>query len=143
MAAPDFYFAINATFRWIHDNWGEEGLIQYWRALGREHFATVSKQFREGGLPAVQDYWQAFFAGEPGGEVTVALEHDAVTVTVQTCPALKHLQAHNREIMALYCRHCTVVSEAMCEGTGIAVAVTGGGGSCRQVFTCAAEGVSP
>lgn len=134
MAAPDFYFAINATFRWIHDKWGEEGLVEYWKALGREYFAPVSEQFRQGGLLAVRDYWQAFFADEPGAEVTVTLAEDTVILDVRTCPAIRHLQAHDREIMPLYCQHCTVVSKALCEGTGIAVEVTGGGGSCRQVF---------
>lgn len=141
MAAPDFYFVINATFRWIYDNWGEDGLVRYWQTLGREHFALVSDRFREGGLPAVHEYWQAFFADEPGGEVTLTLDHDALTIDVRICPAIRHVQAHGRDIMPLYCRHCTVVSVAMCEGTGIAVEVTGGGGSCRQVFRrSAAEG---
>lgn len=135
MAAPDFYFAINATFRWIHDNWGAQGLLDYWRALGREHFADVTARFRDGGMDAVRDYWQAFFDEEPGGDVTVERTgDDAVTITVRSCPAIKHLRDHGREIMPLYCRHCQVVSEAMCEGAGIAVQVDGGDGSCVQTF---------
>ena len=134
MAAPDFYFAINATFRWIHDNWGEEGLMAYWQALGREHYAVVTERFRQGGMAAVRDYWEAFFAEEPGGDVAVTLDGDMVTIEVRTCPAIKHLRDHGREIMPLYCRHCEVVSQAMCDGAGIAVEVAGGGGSCKQVF---------
>ena len=135
MAAPDFYFAINATFRWIHGNWGEEGLQQYWQALGREHYGDVTERFRQGGMAGVRDYWQAFFDEEPGGDVSVAQDGDTVTITVRTCPALKHLREHGREIMPLYCRHCQVVSEAMCAGAGIGVDVAGGGGSCVQTFT--------
>ncbi|MCE5240812.1 hypothetical protein LLH23_20305 [bacterium] len=140
MAAPDFYFAINATFRWIHDNWGEAGLRQYWEALGREHLADVTERFRQGGMAAVREYWQAFFDGEPGGDVSVAHDGDTVTISVRTCPAIKHLRAHGREIMPLYCQHCQVVSEAMCEGAGIGVDVQGGGGSCVQTFR---QGVCP
>jgi len=134
MAAPDFYFAINATFRWIYDNWGETGLIAYWEAMGREHFAEQMKCFAEGGLPAVEEYWSRFFAQEPGGAVIVELVGDEVITDVQVCPAIRHLREHGREIMPLYCQHCQVVSQAMCEGAGIAVEVTGGVGSCRQVF---------
>lgn len=142
MAAPDFYFAINATFRWIYDNWGEEGLVRYWEALGREHFAPITERFKRGGLPAVAAYWQEFFTAEPGGEVSVAMVGDRmVLVEVQTCSAIVHLLKHHREIMPLYCRHCTHVSRAMCEGAGIQVCVEGGGGSCRQVFA-RREGVS-
>jgi hypothetical protein len=134
MAAPDFYFAINATFRWIHENWGEAGLRAYWQAMGREHFADVTERFRVGGLPAVRDYWRDFFAGEPGGDVTVSLEPDRVSIAVRVCPAIRHLREHGREVMPLYCEHCAVVSQAMCDGAGITVQVEGGMGSCRQSF---------
>lgn len=134
MAAPDFYFAINATFRWVHANWGDEGLERYWQAMGREHFAPVTERFAAGGLPAVRDYWRDFFCGEPGGDVTVELTGDEVVIEVRACPAIKHLRDHGREIMPRYCEHCTVVSRAMCDGAGVDVTVTGGGGTCRQVF---------
>ena len=140
MAAPDFYFAINATFRWIQDNWGEEGLRAYWRALGSEHFAGVTRRFQAEGLEGVRAYWQDFFAEEPGAEFTVATEGDRVLLDVAVCPAIRHLREHGREIMPLYCQHCTEVSQAMCEAAGIAVQVEGGGGACRQSFALA-EGV--
>lgn len=135
MAAPDFYFAINATFRWIYDNWGEQGLIRYWETLGHEHYAPVAERFRLGGLEAVRDYWTDFFAEEPGGEVSVDLVEGQVVIEVRRCPAIAHLQKHGREIMPLYCKHCTHVSRAMCEGAGIEVEVIGGGGACRQFFS--------
>lgn len=138
MAAPDFYFAINATFRWLYDNWGEAGLTAYWETMGREHFAAQTRLFAESGLPAVEEYWSGFFAGEPGGVVLVQLDGDTVQIDVAVCPALQHLRAHGREVMPLYCRHCQVVSQAMCDGAGIAVEVCGGGGSCRQTFRKAA-----
>lgn len=134
MAAPDFYFAINATFRWIYDNWGEQGLQDYWQSMGREHFAPLTERFRQGGLEAVREYWQDFFENEPGGDVTVMRQGDEVVIEVAVCPAIRHLHEHGREIMPLYCQHCTVVSQTMCEPAGIAVEVTGGGGTCRQVF---------
>ncbi|NPV47547.1 MAG: hypothetical protein HPY69_11350 [Armatimonadetes bacterium] len=134
MAAPDFYFAINATFRWIHANWGEEGLRAYWEAMGREHYAEVTERFRAGGLDAVYHYWRDFFATEPGGDVCVQQGAKAVTIEVRKCPAIRHLREHGREIMPLYCDHCRVVSQAMCEGAGIVVEVEGGMGCCRQTF---------
>lgn len=134
MAAPDFYFAINATFRWIYGNWGETGLTAYWETMGREHFAEQTRGFAAGGLPAVEEYWSDFFAEEPGGVVEVRRDGEAVVIEVATCPALKHLHADGRKIMPLYCQHCQVVSQAMCEGANLEVEVTGGGGSCRQVF---------
>ena len=135
MAAPDFYFALDATFRWLEANWGEAGLRAYWEALGREHYAGLTERFRDGGLPAVAEYWNAFFAEEPGGEVEVSLRPEEVVLAVRTCPALRHLRAHGREPMARYCAHCAAVSQALCDGAGLAVTVEGGGGSCCQHFT--------
>ncbi|MEN6302623.1 MAG: hypothetical protein ABFD96_07870 [Armatimonadia bacterium] len=135
MAAPDFYFAINATFRWILERCGEGGLREYWRALGRQHYAHLTERLKGGGLPALRDYWERFYAEEPGGEVSLELAEEALVLTVHTCPAIKHLRAHGREIMPLYCEHCTHVSAAFCEPAGIGVKVVGGGGTCRQVFT--------
>ena len=39
MSAPDFYFAVNATARHIHDQYGMDVLVDYWRSLGREYYA--------------------------------------------------------------------------------------------------------
>ena len=142
MAAPDFYFAINATFRWVHANWGEAGLLAYWQALGREHYAGMTRRFQAEGLEGVREYWQVLFAGEPGAEFTVATEAYHVLLDVRVCPAVKHLREQGREIMPLYCLHCTEVSQAMCEAAWIDVRVEGGGGACRQSFA-RIDGVRP
>jgi hypothetical protein len=71
MSAGDFYFAINATFRHIHETYGREALISYWTAMAREFHAGVAERFRAGGLTAVRDYWTACFAAEPGRNVLV------------------------------------------------------------------------
>ena len=36
MSAGDFYFAINATFRFIHDLYGRDALVDYWSSMARE-----------------------------------------------------------------------------------------------------------
>lgn len=135
MAAPDFYFAINATFRWMLERCGEGGLREYWRALGRQHYASLTARLQTGGLTALRDHWESFFAEEPGAEVALELADDKLTLLVHTCPAIKHLRAHGREIMPLYCEHCTHVSQGFCGPAGIGVRVEGGNGACRQVFT--------
>jgi hypothetical protein len=134
MAAGDFYFAINATFRFLHDTWGEQALIDYWVALAREYHAPLSQRFREGGLPAVADYWRDYFDHEPGGEVAVEANDDAVVIDVKDCPAIRWLNEGGREIMPLYCRHCHHVSTALAANAGLSFQLEGGGGTCRQTF---------
>jgi hypothetical protein len=132
--AADFYLAINATFRFIKTKYGLAGLQAYWRDLGREYLKPVHERWKEGGLPAVADYWRAFFAAEPGSEVEVVRTPTFVTLQVRACPAIAHLQKENREIVPEFCQHCYFVSEAAAEKADLTVRVQGGGGACTQTF---------
>ncbi len=134
VGAADFYFAINATFRFLLDRFGMDGLRRYWDDLGIHYHAPVTARWQERGLAAVAEYWRASFAAEPGAEVQVVADDDMVTVQVDVCPAIKHLREHGREIVPCYCQHCYFVSEAIGRPAGLTVRVQGGNGSCRQTF---------
>jgi hypothetical protein len=134
IGAADFYFGINATFRFIREKTGREGLVRYWKDLGAGYFAPVSKIWAAGGLAAVAEYWTEFFAAEPEAKVTVDNHPDRVVVTVKQCPAIHHLRKEGREILSEFCEHCYWVSNSIGTGSGVAVRVKGGNGSCRQEF---------
>ena len=135
VGAGDFYFAINATFRFIEQQFGHEGLRRYWQELGSRYYAPVTAAWKRGGLQAVAGYWRAFFDAEPGAEVQVDVTPDRVSLDVRVCPAIKHLRAHAREIVPCFCQHCYCVSEAAAAPAGFTVRVEGGNGSCRQTFS--------
>jgi hypothetical protein len=134
VGAADFYFAINATFRFISDRLGMDYLRQYWRDLGSRYMRPVTELWKHQGLSGVADYWRAFFAAEPGAEVEVLQEREKVVLNVRKCPAIAHLRSHQREIVPCFCQHCYFVSEAMSEPAGLTVRIQGGNGSCRQTF---------
>ncbi len=134
MSAGDFYYAINATFRLIHDTYGKEVLIDYWTSMAHEYHADVASRFREGGLDEVQRYWASYFAQEPGGDVQVSLSGADVEIDVRDCPAIKWLKGGGREIVPYYCEHCHHVSKAIADHAGMRFALTGGGGKCHQIF---------
>jgi len=134
VGAADFYFAINATFRFIWRSFGQEGLRRYWTQLGEKYFAPVSATWRGDGLEGVAAYWRAFFAAEPSAEVEVTATGDAVLLNVKACPAIKHLRSGGREIIPCFCQHCYFVSEAMAGPAGLTVRVEGGNGYCLQTF---------
>lgn len=140
MSAPDFYFAINATFRHIHDRYGEPALVEYWRRLGRDYYRARTDRWREGGLEEVARDWQAYFAEEPGAEVRVRRDADQVELDIAVCPAIRHLRACSREVVPYYCEHCDHVCGAMAEAAGLRFERTGGMGSCRQAFRRAGSG---
>lgn len=134
VGAADFYFAINATFRFIHRRLGMEGLKKYWSELGANYFMPVTELWKKRDLAGVAEYWRAFFAAEPGAEVQVNEATDSVTLNVKFCPAFRHLREQGREIFPCYCQHCYFVSEAIAAPAGLTLRVTGGNGSCRQIF---------
>lgn len=134
MSAGDFYFAINATFRFIHDTWGKEALIDYWTSMAQEYHAEVAERFREGGLREVRRYWADYFADEPGGDVSVSLRKRGVEIDVRDCPAIRWLKNGGREIVPYYCEHCHYVSTAIAEQAGMTFHLEGGDGTCNQIF---------
>ena len=132
--SADFYFATNATFRFLLGKLGLEGWKRYLQDLGRNYFAPVNKQWQEGGLPAVAGYWREFFAAEPGAKVEVVESADRVEVCVQECPAIKHLRVGQREIVKEFCQHCYHLGQARAEAAGLTMRLAGGNGSCRHTF---------
>ena len=134
VGAADFYFAINATFRFVLKKFGIEGLRRYWSDLGARYFAPVTARWNAGGLQAVAGYWRAFFSAEPGSDVEVSADNASVTVNIRVCPAIAHLRKGGREIVPSFCQHCYFIGEAMAAPAGLTVRVEGGNGSCRQTF---------
>lgn len=132
--SADFYYAINATFRFILQRLGRSGWVHYLEDMGRGYFAPVNKQWAEGGLGAVARYWKDFFAAEPGAVVEVVEKNDRVEVNVRECPAIKHLRAGGRTIVREYCQHCYFLGAARAESAGLTMRLSGGNGSCCHTF---------
>lgn len=141
--SADFYFAINATFRFLLRRLGPEGWRRYLVELGRDYYAPVNRRWRDGGLPAVAGYWRAFFAAEPGGHVEVIEGADRVEVHVHACPAIAHLRAGRREIVREFCQHCYHLGQARAGEAGLTLRLTGGNGACRHTFATAAAALPP
>lgn len=141
--SADFYYAINATFRFILGRLGYDGWKRYLEEMGRTYFAPVNQQWAREGLPAVARYWREFFAAEPGAVVDVVVKPDRVEVHVKECPAIKHLRAGQRSIVPEYCRHCQITGSARAEAAGLVMRLHGGNGSCCHTFARADAGLPP
>lgn len=145
MAHGDFYFTINATFYHISERWGEQSLIEYWRTLGSEYLRPLARRFEAGGPAEVARYWSAYFAAEPGGDVTVSQPNPhTVVLDVRVCPAIRWLRESpaatvHPPVHPMYCQHCLHVTDAMLADTGYRFELQGGGGRCRQTYTLGAS----
>ena len=141
--AADFYLAINSTFRFLLAKLGRDGWIRYLDEMGRGYFGAVNERWRSGGLPAVARYWRAFFAAEPGAEVEVTEKTDCVVITVNVCPAIRHLREQGREIVGQYCQHCYYLGNSRAEASGFAMRLEGGNGSCRHTYFARQSAAEP
>lgn len=140
--SPDFYFGVNATFRFIIARLGRDGWIRYLEEMGRGYFAPVNRRWTQGGLPAVARYWRDFFAAEPGAVVEVTELADRVEIKVCECPAIKHLRAGGREIVPVFCQHCYYLGAARAVEAGLTMRLTGGNGSCSHTYARPATGLA-
>ena len=134
MSAPDFYFVVNATARHIHDEYGSDVLIDYWRSLGREYYARRVEAWKTGGCKAIAADWEEYFLQEPGADVEVSATDDLAELNVRVCPAIKHLRQCGRDIVPYFCEHCDHTCGSMAEAAGFRFRRTGGMGSCQQTF---------
>ena len=141
--SSDFYFAINATFRFILKRLGTDGWHRYLQELGRGYYEPVNRQWAKGGLPAVATYWRAFFAAEPGSVVDVVELPDRVELRVRECPLIKHLRAGKREIVGEFCQHCYYLGSARAEAAGLTMRLSGGSGSCCHTYAKPEAGLPP
>ena len=132
--AADFYFAINATFRFIISRHGMGSWISYLKELGHTYYEPVNVQWREGGLAALAEYWRAFFAAEPEANVHVVESPDRIEIHVRKCPAIWHLRAAGRAIVPQYCQHCYHLGSARAEAAGFTMRLNGGNGSCCHTY---------
>jgi hypothetical protein len=136
MSAPDFYFAVNAIFRHVHENRGHDALIDYWRELGRDYYRERWKKWQASGLGEIARDWEEYFGKEPQAEVAVSVDEgeQAVDLDIAVCPAIKHLRDQQREIVPYFCEHCDHICGSMAEAAGYRFERTGGMGSCHQRF---------
>lgn len=134
MSAPDFYFAVNAMARHIHDVYGMDVLIDYWRSLGREYYEARIQKWAEGGSSAIAKDWQEYFLNEPQAQLKISSDGNQVVLDILVCPAIKHLSDCGRDIVPYYCDHCDHTCGAMAEAAGFCFLREGGMGACRQIF---------
>jgi hypothetical protein len=132
--AADFYFAINATFRFLISKLGHDGWCRYLDDMAESYYRPVWKAWQKDGLGAVASYLKEFFAAEPGAETQVETFDDCVVLDVRVCPAIKHLRDHGREIVPEFCQHCYFHGQGMASRAGMVMRLEGGAGSCRQTF---------
>ncbi len=118
MAFEGFYPAILATFKHIESNYGYDTLERYWRELAEEYYAPVIEKFKKGGLDAIAQHWQEYFAKEPKAIFSIEKEQSRVIVDVKQCPAMYWLEHFKCDIPDWYYNHIKIIAGTLAEKSG-------------------------
>lgn len=84
-AIREWYGGYAIIYRWFEDNFGEEGLEEYWHYIAKEVYAPLAEKFRTGGLASIAAYFPEIIL-EDEGSVCVTANKDSVTVEILECP---------------------------------------------------------
>ncbi|MCD6350732.1 MAG: hypothetical protein J7M26_01325 [Armatimonadetes bacterium] len=134
----DFHGALSAGLQYLEDHYGPEAVREYLRDFTLAYFAPLRERLAQEGLSALKTHFEEMYALE-GGEVSVRLAEDGseLTITVHSCPAIKHMREHNYAIADSFFETTRTVNEALCEGTEFAAELVEcqcGEGRCVQRF---------
>ncbi|MEG1524798.1 MAG: hypothetical protein RRZ24_06160 [Clostridia bacterium] len=65
-AIREWYGGYSIIYRWFEDNFGYEGLVDYWHYIAKEVYSELAEEFRRGGLPYIRNYFQEIIEADEG-----------------------------------------------------------------------------
>jgi len=93
-------------------------LLAYWHELGRLQSLELADRFRQGGLLACQEYWDAIFR-EENCVADTTLTDDYLELRMHRCPSLSKVLDNDATPCDLYCDHCMAWVEPVMQEAGL------------------------
>lgn len=131
----DFHGALCYAIQYLDENLGPEFTERYLRDVGRNNYKGLIRTLAAEGLPALERHWRNVFEKE-GGTFRMRYEGTTLTLTVEQCPAIAHLQRNGQLFTTRFCETTVVVNDTVCELAGYAASCDyqPGEGRCVQKF---------
>lgn len=112
----DFHGALNIAIDYLHTRFGEDAVREYVRRFARSYHAPLTRELASEGLPAMRRYLERIYAAE-GGSVRFVPSEDELTVTVNACPAVRHIRESGGQPARMFAETTRALFAAVCEGT--------------------------
>ena len=87
-AIREWYSGYSIIYNWFEDNYGKQALEEYWHYIAKAVYTGLAKQFREGGLPYIRDYFREIIEEDEG---KVRFEEDGNKLTVEVLEMPDHI----------------------------------------------------
>ena len=96
---PDFHSSMNMGIHYLGENYGIDAVREYLTQYTKNVYRREMADIREKGLSAIESKILDTYKKEKSEDaVSTALEVDKLTVTVNYCPAVKHLKNTGRAV---------------------------------------------
>jgi predicted ArsR family transcriptional regulator len=130
----DFHRLFCATCRYLTENYGASAAKTVIGAMAKDVYKTMHEALKKGDCDELCKYWEHYLTRE-GGVFAIEKTDAAVRLTVQDCPAQRHLQSLGESPDSVMCEATEAFNEALTEGSPYKSVVTRTGEfSCVQEF---------
>ena len=112
----DFHRLTCATLHYLADNYGIEAVEKIVRNTALDVYRTMHDALKAGDCGELCEYWEYYLKRE-GGRFSVDRTAEGVRLTVQDCPAQRHLKALGEAPDPIMCMATEIFNKALCEGS--------------------------
>jgi len=112
----DFHGALSTGIEYLHRRYGAEAVREYMWQFASAFYAPLIADINTRGLAALREHFQRIYEQE-GGEFSITLSEDSLSLDIQGCPAVAHLRENGYPVAELFYETTRTVNEAICEGT--------------------------
>ena len=120
----DFHSSMNMGIQYLGENYGEEAVRDYLSLYARRVYAREIDDIRARGLEAIEAKIRDTYDKEHAPEVlTIHRTDDRLDVSIEHCPAVKHLRDTGREVTQWYPLTTSVVMEVFAGACGASFAM--------------------
>lgn len=130
----DFHASSVDGVSYLLDNYGEEALAEVLENVGTKVYAQLHAKLAAGDKSELVAWWR-YYMDREGGDYAIEETADGAVLTVNTCPALKHLEKIGVAENGRMCLATRLLNAGFCKDTPFEITVEKTGAySCRQVL---------
>lgn len=118
----DFHSSMNMGIHYVGEHYGMEGVCSYLTQYTNHVYRAVMQDMRQTGLEALREKIADTYRKEKAEDALVAdLSEDGnhLQITVNYCPAVRHLKATGRSVSKWYRYTTEIVMKTLAESAGI------------------------
>ncbi len=115
----DFHGALSTGLIYLEQRYGPDAVREYLWQFATTFYAPLTEDIKQRGLVALKEHFERIYELE-GGEFTIMMSADEMTMQVEACPAVMHIRKIGQAVAPLFFETTRTVNEAICAGTPFA-----------------------